>query len=237
VITASSDAGAIYTGRDWGARGNLIKNNFVHHISSIFKKGYGVHGIYLDDAVSGIQVEGNVVYAVDGKAIQHGGGRDDIIINNVLARNGTALATDTRAHDWWKAGNASWVAGEMLTALKALNYQSALWSTRYPACAAIPNNWATITANEGNPWLYPQGTVFSRNIGYANTTWINTLAPTLWFAEIKNNIGNQDPLFVDEANLDLTLKPGSPALAVPGFVSIPFKSIGLRAEAMPPSAQ
>jgi len=236
VLTATSDAGAVYTGRDWGARGNLIKNNFVHHISSIFTQGYGVHGIYLDDAVSGIQVEGNVVYAVDGNAIQHGGGRDDIIINNVLARNGTALATDTRAHDWWKAGNTGWPTGDLLTALKALNYQAAPWASRYPAAAAIPNSWATVTANDGNPWLYPQGTVFSRNIGYANTKWINTLAPTLWFAEIKNNIQDQAPLFVDEANLDLTLRANSPALAIPGFVPIPFKSIGLRAEAMPPSA-
>lgn len=237
VLTATSDAGAIYTGRDWGARGNLIKNNFVHHISSIFTGGYGVHGIYLDDAVSGIQVEGNVVYAVDDSAIKHGGGRDDIIINNVFARNGIALYTDTRAYSSWKAGNVSWATGGLLTALKALNYQSNPWSTRYPACAAIPNSWSVITANDGNPWLYPQGTVFSRNIGFANTTWINTLAPTLWFAEIKNNIANQDPLFVDEANLDLTLKANSPALAIPGFVPIPFKSIGLRPEAMPPAAQ
>ena len=156
----------------------------------------------------------------------------------MLARSGTALATDTRAHDWWKAGTSTWLAtGAIHTDLKALNYQSVLWSTRYPACAAIPNNWSTVIANDGNPWLYPQGTVFSRNIGFANTTWINNLAPTLWFAEIKDNIANQDPQFVDEANLDLTLKATSPAFALPGFVAIPFKSIGLRDVAMPPSAQ
>ncbi len=238
VLTATSDAGAIYTGRDWGARGNVIKNNFVHHISSIFVDGYGVHGIYLDDAVSGIQVEGNVIYAVDGYAIKHGGGRDDIIVNNVLVRNGGALATDTRAYDLWKAGTVGWpTTGELLTALQALNYQSEPWASHYPACAAIPNDWNTITANHGDPWLYPQGTVFSRNIGYANKVWINTLAPTTWFQEMKDNIADQNPFFVGEP-LDLTLSDGSLTFDnIPGFQPIPFKSIGLRPEAMPPSAQ
>jgi hypothetical protein len=237
VLTATSDGGAIYTGRDWGARGNLIKNNFVHHVRSIFKQGYGVHGIYLDDAVSGIQVEGNVVYAVDGNAIQQGGGRDNIIINNVLVRNGVALATDTRAFDWWKSGTGDWTSGALLDALKALKYQSEPWASRYPACAAIPNTWAVITANNGNPWLYPKGTVFSRNLGFANGTWINNPESTKWFQESKDNIENQAPQFVDEAALDLTLKPGSPALAIPGFTTIPFKGIGLRAAAMPPAGQ
>lgn len=233
VCRTTSDAGAIYTGRDWGARGNIIRNNFVHDISSIFS-GFGVHGIYLDDAVSGIEVSGNVVYKVSGHAIQHGGGRDNIMVNNVLARNGDALAPDTRGYTWWKAGNTSWVQGEMLTNLKALDYQSEPWASRYPAAAAIPNDWAVITANDGNPWLYPQGNVFSRNIGFANRGWITNTAATEWYQEVKDNLPDQDPLFVDEANLDLTLRSDSPALLLPGFKNIPFKSIGLRAAAMPP---
>ena len=235
VLNATSDGGAIYTGFDWGARGNVIKNNFIHHINTIFAQGFGVHGIYLDDTVAGVQVEGNVIYAVSGNAIQHGGGRDNGIVNNVMARNGVAFATDTRGHDWWKSGQTDW--NVLLTALKALNYQSETWASRYPLCAAIPNGWPGIIANDGDPWLYPGGTVFSRNIGYSNTTWINDLAPTRWFQEVKDNLANQDPHFVDEAGLDLTLKSSSPAFALPGFSSIPFKSIGLRSTALPPVVQ
>lgn len=232
VCGATSDGGAIYTGRDWGARGNVIRYNFVHDISSIFA-GFGVHGIYLDDAVSGVEVSGNIIYKVSGHAIQHGGGRDNIMVNNILARNGDALAPDVRAQNWWVAGKVGW-QGEMLTALKALNYQSEPWASRYPAAAAIPNDWAIITANDGNPWLYPQGNVFSRNIGFANRAWITNTAATEWYQEVKDNLPDQDPLFVDEANLDLTLRSDSPALLLPGFKNIPFKSIGLRAVAMPP---
>lgn len=233
VCQTTSDAGVIYTGRDWGARGNVVKNNFVHDIRSIFV-GYGVHGIYLDDAVSGIEVNGNVVYKVSGHAIQHGGGRDNVMVNNLLVRNGDALSPDTRAQGWWKEGRKGWPQGSLLTALQAFNYQANPWASRYPACAAIPNDWATVTANEGNPWLYPQGCVFSRNLGFANKSWITDTKPLAWYQEQKDNVSDQDPLFVDEANLDLTLKSGSPALAIPGFKPIPFKSIGLRSEALPP---
>ncbi|MBP9058904.1 MAG: right-handed parallel beta-helix repeat-containing protein [Rhodoferax sp.] len=236
VLSATADAGAIYTGRDWGARGNVIVNNFIHNLSSIFSSD-AVHGIYLDDMVSGIEVRGNVVYRVAGNAIQSSGGRDNSITNNVLARNGTAFYTDARAYQWWKDQSTDWVNGELLDGLKALNYQSEPWASRYPSAAAIPNDWAVITRNDGNPWLYPQGTEFSLNVGYANTTWIHGLEHTVWFKTFANNINDQDPKFVNEDGLDLTLQAGSPAFALQGFQPIPFKSIGLRRQAMPPAPQ
>jgi hypothetical protein len=236
VLSATADAGAIYTGRDWGARGNVVANNFIHNLSSIFTSD-AVHGIYLDDAVSGIEVRGNVVYRVAGNAVQSSGGRDNSITNNVLARNGTAFNTDARAYQWWKDQTTTWVNGALLDGLRALNYQTEPWLSRYPTAAAIPNDWATVTRNNGNPWLYPQGTEFSMNVGFANTTWIHGLEHTVWFKTFANNISDQDPKFVDEAGLDFTLQAGSPAFALPGFQPIPFKSIGLRAQAMPPAAQ
>ena len=47
------------------------------------------------------------------------------------------------------------------------------------------------------------------------------------YAEMANNLADQDPLFVDEANLDLTLRPESPAFTIPGFQAIPFDQIGI----------
>jgi hypothetical protein len=234
VLSATSDAGAIYTGRDWGARGNVIANNFIHNISSIFSSD-AVYGIYLDDAVSGIEVRGNVVYRVAGAAIVSSGGRDNLITNNVLARNGTAFNTDARAYQWWKDQTTDWINGALLDGLKALNYQAEPWAIRYPQAAAIPNSWAVVTSNDGNPWLYPEGTEFALNVGYANTTWIHGLEHTVWFKTFDHNLSDQNPEFIDEDALDLTLQSGSPAFALPGFQAIPFKSIGLRAQAMPPA--
>ncbi|HSD84673.1 MAG TPA: hypothetical protein VLG46_12475, partial [Anaerolineae bacterium] len=50
--------------------------------------------------------------------------------------------------------------------------------------------------------------------------------PLTWYAEITRNL-RIDPMFVDEAHLDLTLKPNSPVYTLPCFQEIPFGSIGI----------
>jgi hypothetical protein len=50
VCYESNDAGAIYAGRNWTMRGNVIRYNYLHDISGF--EGKGCVGIYLDDAFS-----------------------------------------------------------------------------------------------------------------------------------------------------------------------------------------
>jgi hypothetical protein len=187
-----------------------------------------VHGVYLDDCVSGIRVEGNVIYRVSGHAIQHGGGRDNVMVNNVLARCGDALSADSRGAEW--PGSPNNIPGDswnLLEKLQKVGYQNEPWASRYPACAAIPNDWDAIIA-PGAMWRHPEGCVFSRNVGFANTSWIRASAGTLdVYAEMADNLEDVDPKFVDEANLDLSLQPDSPAYDLPGFEEIPFGEIGI----------
>ncbi len=230
VCRFSSDAGAIYTGRDWGYRGNEIRHNFVHHIATWFE-GYGVNGVYLDDCVSGNHVFGNVLYKITGDAILNGGGRDNVIENNVMARNGTGLYGDSRGIQAINnVPGDSWNMLERLT-YDGIQYQQPPWSTAYPKLAVVPNDWAQIS-DPNQLWRYPQGCVFSRNIGFDNGGFqvSSDYGGTGTFDKyeaIADNIADQDPLFVDEAQLDLTLKPGSPAFGIPGFVAIPFDQIGI----------
>jgi len=229
VCAFSSDTGAIYTGRDWGARGNVIRHNFVHDIATSFE-GYGVHGVYLDDCVSGIRVEGNVLYRITGHAIQHGGGSDNVMINNVMARCGDGLSADQRCHDGLSRGMPNHTPGDswnLLEKLQDVGYQREPWASRYPKCAAIPGDWDAIIA-PGARWLFPEGCVFSRNVGFANESWIRASAGALdAYAELADNLEDADPGFVDEASLDLTLRPDSPAHGIPGFEAIPFGEIGI----------
>ncbi|MBK9990348.1 MAG: hypothetical protein IPP19_06360 [Verrucomicrobia bacterium] len=125
----------------------------------------------------------------------------------------------------WASGNPG---VDRLQSLIKLGYQQEPWKSRYPECAAIPNDWSVITA-PGSRWLTPEGSVFSGNIGWKNSLWIEGLSHVqTYFSEFTDNLEDQDPLFTDEANLNLLLKPNSPAFLVPGFKDIPFDEIGIR---------
>ena len=231
VAQFASDVGAIYGGRDWGARGNVIGNNFIHHLASAFP-GAGVHGIYLDDCLSGIEVSGNIFYEIQDSGILHGGGRDNLIVNNLVARCGAALAADSRGYDWLPdrgLNNTPGSSWNLLEKLQAVGYQDEPWASRYPECAAIPNDWEAIIA-EGSTWPYPEGSVFSRNIGWNNGSFIRGASSLDHYAAVEDNLEDSDPHFVDQDALNLTLAADSPALSIPGFEAIPFGEIGIEAD-------
>jgi hypothetical protein len=228
VLQYSSDAGAIYSGRDWGARGNVIAQNFIHDLSTVLP-GYGVHGIYLDDCLSGVDVTGNLLYGITGNAIQHGGGRDDHITGNLVARSGVGLATDARCATW--ANTPSTAAGSswnLLEKLEAQGYQQEPWASRWPECAAIPDDYDVIF-EAGTLWRYPEGTTFSSNVAWEAETWIDDGDnATTYFADTSNNQTLDASPFVDEAAGDLRLDPVGAAFSVPGFEDIPLDLIGVQ---------
>jgi hypothetical protein len=220
VCKWASDAGAIYLGRDLGARGTVIRYNFIYNIASTFT-GCGTQGIYLDDCISGIRVHGNILYNISHFGVQNGGGRDNIIENNIMARCGGALVADARGLGWMMNSGGSASAWREL---QKLPYQSTVWSNAFPECAAIPTNWTTVT-NER--WMASANCVFSRNIAFSNTVFVSGNDNCFMdYREITNNLPDSDPLFVDEGTLDLTLREDSPAYSIPGFNPIPFKQIG-----------
>lgn len=213
------DAGSIYAGRDWGLRGNLIRHNFFHHIKSNLPGSNGVHAVYLDDCASGITVFGNVFYEISGRAIMCGGGRDNTIENNVIARCGSAHFTDRRGKVWIDK-DESW---KLLAKIERYNYTQPPWSERYPRLAHILDNGYE-QAKE------PEGCVIARCIGWRNKRWLekNSLGGSggFDFYTFIDNIEDQDPRFVDEESLNLALRNDSPAYKLPGFQRIPFEDIG-----------
>lgn len=228
VCRFSSDAGAIYTGRDWGARGNEVSHNFIHDIDSTFV-GWGVHGIYVDDLASGVTVHGNILYEITGYGVQHGGGRDDIFTNNVFKNCGYGDRADCRGIGWAYASinDRAQDSMDLLYKLRLLDYRSVIWTAAFPECAAIPDDY-DLAYTKANGWLTPGGSVLARNV-YCNVTnglQYSTDNAFSYYATIADNREVCDPLFVDEANLNLTIDPASTALLVPGFETIPFAQIG-----------
>jgi hypothetical protein len=242
VVLEASDAGAIYTGRDWGYRGNLIRFNLIRDLESVFG---GVVGVYLDDASSGMTVYGNIIYNVNGLGTQSGGGRNNHFENNIIVdAKSAAHSTDRRANtcnydfdgngrpdSWNLLGRINWVFETWWSGPQAIAYQDDPWATRFPELAAIPNDWGQVQAGT---WRDPEGCIFANNVVWraggliSVGTWGGDNA-TDFYTAIDPNL-EADPLFVDEAGGDLSLQPTSPAYNTPGFTfqPIPFDQIGIQ---------
>ena len=137
VVTETSDAGAVYIGRDWTARGTVISENYLHDIlpqpgKNIKGHPYEVKGVYLDDMASGIRVERNLFVRV-GRPVFLGGGRDNEVLGNVIIDpDREAIYIDNRAETW----NQKAIEGPhsiMRKRLAAMPYRGGLWRKRYPA--------------------------------------------------------------------------------------------------------
>lgn len=66
------------------SEGTVISDNVIHHVDS---SDYGGWGLYLDEGSSRILIENNLVYACDSAAFQLHYGEENIVRNNIFARN------------------------------------------------------------------------------------------------------------------------------------------------------
>jgi len=159
ICRQSGDCGAIYSGRDWTYRGNVIRHNYVHDFSGFMLNGQtldisndkieyikdGARGIYLDDGVSGFSVQGNIVSNVGFIGIQLGGGRDTLIENNIVITDKFAIVIDSRSpqFDWSKNRDT----------LNTMPLNSAVWQEKYPKLSEPMHN---------DKW--PEGNTIQKNI-------------------------------------------------------------------------
>jgi hypothetical protein len=165
VCQQSADCGGLYTGRDWTYRGNVISYNSFHDIY-----GYGLQSVnvsqnivsygspafsaavYLDDAVSSFNIIGNIFNNAGTIAILLGGGRDNVIENNVFNTNNSfAIYVDDRwpGFDW----------SLLSLSLTEIPYLGPIWASKFPALAAPMNNPT-----------WPEGNTIQSNVIITNGT-------------------------------------------------------------------
>jgi hypothetical protein len=215
VCRETGDVGAFYMGRDWTERGNRIRYNFFHDTRGY---GSGSNAVYLDDCASDTLVYGNVFYLCT-RATFIGGGRNQRIQNNIFIGCEPAIQIDGRGLDpkpvWQEM-----VHKTMKESLTRMEHHKPPYSIQYPDLKQLDPYYAE---GVGIP---PGGNLITKNICWEGEWMIVRRFADPSMIAVQNNMLDQDPLFVDEANMDFRLKEDSPAFEI-GFKPIPFEKIGL----------
>ena len=225
VCLLSDDAGAIYAGRRWDFYGTEIRYNLIYNVGS------GEHrpcGIYLDDALSGQTVYGNILVNVPSIGLHLGGGRDLTVKNNIVINSeDRAISYDSRARDGVFGGwftHSSQKNGDMWQLLFDSPWQSEIWQKAYPAM----QNFSSDFDNTDSPDFVPNpaNSVVSGNIIINSKGSIGDISNDAdRFSDISGNIllktNQADDYFTDYESGDYSLKN------VPdGFETIPMEKIG-----------
>jgi len=220
VCRETGDAGAFYMGRDWTMRGNIVRYNLFHHLEGVQgQEGFtDVMGVYLDDAASGATVFGNVFYRVR-RAVMVGGGRDNVVENNLFVECPIGVHVDARGIGW--ARNHIRLEGGdwgMKGKLEAVRWKEPPYSVKYPRLATIL---------EEEPY-FPKGTVVARNVAFQCKEPLHLQdGLTDKTIAVKDNFFSGNPGLADPARMDFRLSPASPAFRT-GFQKIPLEKIGLQ---------
>ncbi len=215
VCLETSDSGAYYMGRDFTQRGNVVRFNYFHHIG----RHMDVNAVYLDDCLCGTTIYGNIFYK-GGRGVMIGGGRDNIVENNIFIGNLPAVHVDARGKGW----ASFWFNGKdpsIMDGLKAVNYTQPPYSRRYPILARVM---------EDDP-AQAKGNRILRNIAVGGR-WMDMydhLDDKI--VEIKDNSvlpeSDGNKLFLDFGKADFHIRPDASVWKT-GFKRIPIEKIGLQ---------
>jgi len=205
--------------------GNVMRYNFVSDSGGYSMKSPGrwrapwhTYGLRMDDLTSGVTVYGNIIVRTVSGAVQIHSGKDNVIENNILVDgSGTQVCFSNTLAEFKKI--KSDMSGNRFV-------RNIVAYTRPEASLFVISNWTRRMIAEADHNVY-----FHAGHPLANRVWPR--APEVATYGKWRELGYDahslvaDPLFVDPANGDYRLRPGSPALKL-GFKPIPIDRIGLQ---------
>jgi len=221
VTLETGDCGAIYTGRDYTARGNVVARNWIHDSGGV---GMGSMGIYLDDCVSGQILVSNVLERCT-RAVFIGGGRDNLVRGNLLVDCQPALAVDGRGMDdrpVWR----NMVISTLKERLLAMRPDQPPYSERYPELAATLAYYRVADdVGEAGPHIPPEGNEIAGNVSVGGH-W----SQVHWHAEERHLTWGENLVTEDAALREVAVglaeaRPDGPSLPA-GFEIINLDEIG-----------
>jgi hypothetical protein len=151
VVKETSDAGAIYVGRDFTVHGTLIARNLLRDIRP-FAPGREVKGIYIDDQASGITIKKNIFARVQ-QPVFIGGGRDNVVEDNLFFRSSPIVRLDARGLESQRAQIYD-PTSTLSQRLAAVPYNREPFLSRFPNLARL----------QDDDYGAPKYNVFRKNI-------------------------------------------------------------------------
>ncbi len=206
IGSETGDAGAVYIGKDWSMRGNVIRYNYFHDINSPYHRG--MMGVYLDDLVGGMYIHHNIFQNVQ-RAVVVGGGRNNVVADNIFlnCRN-SALRVE------YRQGTASNASTQLRKRLESVPYQSKTWLKKYPELN---------TLLEDEP-LAPKDNKIHDNV-VLKGKWMEITPKAAKLQQMKNNRLIEDFSEYKVINDSLELLFNNSELQLP---DIPWQKIGLQ---------
>ncbi|MCR5040728.1 MAG: right-handed parallel beta-helix repeat-containing protein [Clostridia bacterium] len=216
VNLKTDDGGAIYSGRRWDWYGTVIRYNLIYDLGA---DGHRPQGIYMDDALSGQTIYGNVLVNVPGNGFLLGGGRDLDVHDNIVINSPCPISYDERGRSGLSGDESSSFYnhykenGSVWQLLFDSPWQSEVWQAAYPQYAL----YSTDFSDPDDPGLAinPAYSTVTRNILISAEGTIGNIADTVYkYSTVEGNAlfrtGALKKLFVDPDNGDYTLRDDAP---------------------------
>lgn len=232
VCFETSDCGAFYAGRNFTSYGTVIRYNYIHDIGS---KTSGAHAIYWDDGLSGQTAYGNLIVNTTSNAFMIGGGRDNVIENNIIINSTSKpINYDNRTRDAMLDSSA-WFSHNIEMSNVIPSFQNEHWAKAFPIYSEIIPYNTEYTGDLDNPLLSanPGNCTIKNNISYYLRA--SGKEHTIWEYLRENGDVANNPLIkitLDETNAwtegDRSLITDSRGTEqCPDFIALPFEEMGL----------
>ena len=228
VSLESNDASGIYTGTTgtWANMGTIVRYNAVYNVG---KQGFCYpNGIYVDDAIMGQTVYGNLLVNVPNNGILVGSGRNNNISGNVIINTGnTGISYDERTFIWEDFTQRS---DRLWNALQEAIGDRAVWEENYPYLKDL--HLDDTRMDDPNYVRNPAGSTVNGNLVVNwNGEFGNIADKPAQYSEFKDNaaytLDMMDEIFVDPDNGDYRIKEDSIIYElIPDFEELPIDKMG-----------
>ena len=216
VNLLTDDGGAIYSGRRWDWYGTVIRYNLIYDLGA---DGHKPVGIYMDDAIAGQTIYGNIVINAPRFGLQLGGGQDLDVHDNIIINSQEPISYDDRGLNGLSGDESNSFYqhykknGSVWQLLFDSPWETETWRKAYPQYERYSDDFNN--TDDKNFVLNPGNSTVKHNLLVSAGGTIGGIADTVYkYSTVEENavfkLSSLKKLFVDPENGDYTLRDDAP---------------------------